>query len=106
MHGLAPLRGTDDANPFIAFRPYLAWDSFAAANGMTEAARIALVEQMDADIAAVAGTRFHVTPFNRSDAISDALGFTLDGGVWVKDETRRWPGATRRVTSPRFCSTS
>ncbi len=93
MHGLAPLRGTDDANPFIAFRPYLAWDSFAAANGMTEAARIALVEQMDADIAAVAGTRFHVTPFNRSDAISDALGFTLDGGVWVKDETTQVAGS-------------
>ena len=93
VHGLAPFRGTDDANPFIAFRPYLAWDSFAAANGMTEAARIALVEQMDADIAAVAGARFHVTPFDRSDAISDALGFTVDGGVWVKDETAQVAGS-------------
>ena len=36
---IAPLRGSDDPNPFVAFRPYLAWDSFAAANGMTEDAR-------------------------------------------------------------------
>jgi threonine synthase len=93
VHGLAPLRGTDDANPFIAFRPYLAWDGFAAANGMTEAARITLVEQLDADVVAVAGTGFHVTPFARSDALSDALGFNVDGGVWVKDETAQVAGS-------------
>jgi len=31
---VAPLRRTKHANPFIAFRRYLAWDAFAAANGM------------------------------------------------------------------------
>ena len=60
---------------------------------MTEAARIALVEQMDADIATVAGKGFRVTPFDRSEALSDALGFTVDGGVWVKDETTQVGGS-------------
>ncbi|MGZ4679308.1 MAG: hypothetical protein ACXVIH_04760, partial [Ilumatobacteraceae bacterium] len=36
VQAIAPLRGGDDPNPFVAFRRYLAWDSFAAANGMTE----------------------------------------------------------------------
>ena len=70
---------------------------------MTEAARTALVEQVDADIAAVAGTGFHVTPFERADALSDALGFGVDGGVWVKDETgagRRQPQGASPVHDP------
>jgi threonine synthase len=90
---IAPLRGTDDANPFVAFRPYLAWDSFAAAHGMTDEARIAMIRQVDADISAVAGTGFHVTPFERAGQLSDALGFNSDGGVWVKDETRQVAGS-------------
>ena len=93
VQGIAPLRGTEDPNPFVAFRPFLAWDSFAAAHGMTEAARTAMVTEIDADIATVAGTGFHVTPFERADALSDALGFGTDGGVWVKDETGQVAGS-------------
>ncbi len=90
---VAPLRGTDDADPFVTFRPYLAWDSFAAAHGMTDEARIALIRQADADISAVAGTGFHVTPFARAGQLSDTLGFNSDGGVWVKDETGQVAGS-------------
>ena len=93
MQSIAPLRGTDDPNPFVAFRPYLAWDSFAAVNGMTEAARTAMVRQVDADIAGVGGIGFQVTPFERADALSDALHFDADGGVWVKDETGQVAGS-------------
>ena len=80
-----PLRATDDANPFVAFQRYLAWDSFAAANGMTEAARTAMIRQLDSEIADVTGTGlgFRSTPFDRADSLSDALGFTEDGGVWA-----------------------
>jgi threonine synthase len=90
---IAPLRGGRDVNPFAAFRPYLAWDGFAAAHGMTDDARSAIIQQVDADVAAVAGTGFHVTPFARAGALSDALGFTADGGVWVKDETGQVAGS-------------
>jgi threonine synthase len=93
VQGIAPLRSIDDPNPFVAFRSYLAWDGFAAAHGMTEVARTAMVRQVDADIATVAGVGFHVTPFERADALSDALGFTMDGGVWVKDETGQVAGS-------------
>jgi len=85
---VAPLRAVDDPNPFVAFGPLLAWRAFARAHGMAEAACDALVREVDAEVAAVAGTGFVVTPFRRRRALSEALGFTTDGGVWVKDETR------------------
>ena len=93
VQAIAPLRGDDDSNPFVAFRSYLAWDGFAAANGMTEEARTAVVRQVDADVATVAGTSFHVTPFERADALSEELGFGIDGGVWIKDETEQVAGS-------------
>src|SRR4051812_19376229 len=93
VQAIAPLRGGTDANPFLAYRRHLAWDSFAAALGMTEAARTALVAQTDSQIAASSGSGLHVTPFERADALSDALGFTGDGGVWAKDETAQVAGS-------------
>jgi threonine synthase len=89
-----PVRAVaDDANPFIAYRPHLAWDSFAAAHGVTAEDRAALVRSVDADVAAVAGVGFRITPFDRSEALSAALGFTADGGVWIKDETNQVGGS-------------
>lgn len=83
----AALTYIDDDNPFVSFRPHLAWDAFAAALGLTEAAREALLVDLDERIAAVAGTGFRITPFARHGALSSALGFAADGGVWVKNET-------------------
>jgi threonine synthase len=65
----------DDANPFVAYGPRLAWWAFARANGMTEAACVALTR----DVA----DGFRATPFGRSDALFEELG----AEVWVKDET-------------------
>ncbi len=93
VQAMAPLRSTGDDNPFLGFRRYLAWDSYASSLGLTEAARDAIVRDLDAQVATVAGTGFHTTPFERADALSDALGFTADGGVWVKDETRNVAGS-------------
>ena len=93
VQATAPLRSTGDDNPFLGFRRYLAWDSYASSLGLTEAARDAIVRDLDAQVATVAGTGFHTTPFERADALSDALGFTADGGVWVKDETRNVAGS-------------
>lgn len=88
-----PLQARDDANPFVAFRPYLAWDSYASALGITVDARDAMVRDLDDRVAAVAGTGFVVTPFQRADALSDALGFAAVGGIWVKDETGNVAGS-------------
>jgi threonine dehydratase len=93
VQAIAPLRGDEDPNPFVAFRRFLAWDSFAAAHGLTDAARTAMVRRIDEAVAAVAGTGFRVTPFERADELSDALGFSTDGGVWIKDETAQVAGS-------------
>ncbi|MGD9999554.1 MAG: PLP-dependent lyase/thiolase [Ilumatobacteraceae bacterium] len=87
------LVSTGERNPFLAFRPYLAWDAFAGAAGMTDAARAALVADVDARVAAVAGTGFVTTPFERADELSTELGFSARGGVWVKDETNQVAGS-------------
>jgi threonine synthase len=89
----APLEASDRTNPFLAHRGHLAWDSFAAALGLTTSARDAMVFDLDTRVAAVAGTGFRTTPFARADALSDALGFTAEGGVWVKDETGNVAGS-------------
>ena len=51
------------------------------------------MRQVDARTTAIAGVGFHVTPFARADALTDALGFAADGGVWVKDETGQVAGS-------------
>jgi threonine synthase len=85
----------DDPNPFVAFDAGLAWAAFADAHGMDLAARTALVRQLDAQVAAVAGTGFRVTPFSRSAALSDALAFDRAGGVWLKDDTGNVAGSQK-----------
>jgi len=93
VQSISPLRSSGEANPFLAFRRYLAVDAFMGAHGLTDLARAALVAESDSLVAAVAGTGFVTTPFERADALSDALGFSADGGVWVKDETHNVAGS-------------
>jgi threonine synthase len=94
LRRIAPLRPlTGEPNPFVAYDSELAWAAFAEANGMTAHARTALVGELDAAVAGVAGIGFRETPFARSDELSDALGFARDGGIWVKDETGNVAGS-------------
>ncbi|MHB1089582.1 MAG: PLP-dependent lyase/thiolase [Ilumatobacteraceae bacterium] len=93
QESISPLRGTGDPNPYLAFRSSLAWDAFAAAHGLSETERDALIRDIDNRIATVAGTGFRTTPYGRNDALSDALGFTAAGGVWIKDETHNVAGS-------------
>ena len=89
----------DHANPFLRHRSRLAVDAFGEMVGIGADERIAMIESLDARIADVAGTGFTVTPTTRQDALSDALGFTAKGGVWVKDETRNvaWSHKARHL---------
>lgn len=93
VRDLAPFRPVDDPDPFVAFGSELAWQAFALANGMTEEAARTLVRQVGERVAAVDGIGFRVTPFGRADRLSRALGFTEDGGVWIKDETGNVSGS-------------
>lgn len=82
-----PVRIPQGQHPFVAADRHLAWAACADANGMDAERRRRLVVDTDAAVSAVDGTGFHVTPFGRSDELSDELGFDADGGIWVKDET-------------------
>jgi threonine synthase len=54
---------------------------------MTDRDFVDLVERLDKEVAGVDGRGFTVTPFGRSEGLSERLGFHPPGGVWVKDET-------------------
>lgn len=90
---VVPFRPTEDKNPFLAYREYLAVDAFGLALGLSDADRIDVISTLDDAIANIAGTGFIKTPMLRNDAISDALGFTAEGGVWIKDETHNVGGS-------------
>lgn len=82
-----------EPNPFIRYRTlFHAWQ-LALEIGWTDADYVALVERLDTAIAAIDGTGFRATPFARQAALSDRLGFTHDGGVYVKDETGNVSGS-------------
>ncbi len=74
-------------NPYEIYDDRFAWAAYAQTNGIDADARRSIVEELDESIRRVAGVGFVPTPFQRSDGLSDALGFTDGGGVWVKDET-------------------
>lgn len=93
VQGATPLRAAGPKNPFLAYRPHLAWDGFVASHGLPAEERDAMVNELDALVAAVAGTGFVRTPLERADDLSTALGFGIDGGVWVKDETGNVAGS-------------
>lgn len=83
----------DDANPFLRYRELFRAYHLARGAGWPDERYVALVERFDAAIAGVDGRGFRMTPFGRSDALSDRLGFGPAGGIWVKDETGNVSGS-------------
>ena len=83
----------DDPQPFVRYRELLHAYHVGRDGGLTDAELVALVRSLDARVAEVEGHGFSVTPFGRSDRLSDALGFSAPGGVWVKDETGNVSGS-------------
>ena len=90
---LVPFRPADDNNPFLAYRKWLAVDSFGEAIGLADAERVHIIEELNAQIASIGGVGFHRTPLLRANDLSDHLGFTSDGGIWIKDETGHVAGS-------------
>ena len=82
-----------EPNPFVRFRALLHAYHVAREGGLTDDAFCALVRRLDGAVAAVEGHGFAATPFARSDDLSDRLGFSPAGGVWVKDETGNVSGS-------------
>ncbi|HEU4942808.1 MAG TPA: pyridoxal-phosphate dependent enzyme [Gaiellaceae bacterium] len=81
--------GEAEPNPFIRYRDLL----HARHLGLDDAEFRRLVERLDRLVEAVDGRGFRVTPFERSAELSDGLGLSAAGGVWVKDETGNVSGS-------------
>jgi threonine synthase len=78
-----------EPNPFLRYRHLL----HASHLGLSDEDFCELVRRLDERVAAVDGHGFAVTPFARSDELSESLGFSAGGGVWVKDETGNVSGS-------------
>ena len=90
---VVPFRPSSDPNPFLAYRRWLAVDAFGERIGLDASSRAQIIADLDDAIARVSGTGFRRTPMLRADRLSDALGFTGRGGIWVKDETLNVAGS-------------
>jgi threonine synthase len=82
-----------EQNPFLRYRALMHSHHVATVHGISDERYRGLVASLDAAVAAVDGHGFAVTPFSRSRELSESLGFSPDGGVWVKDETRSVSGS-------------
>lgn len=88
-----PARPAGAASPFVHYRGLLHSHHRATAGGMRDEDVLEVVTRLDDAVARVAGAGFRTTPFGRSEVLSDRLGFTARGGVWVKDETGNVSGS-------------
>jgi threonine synthase len=79
--------------PFVRYRGLLHSHHRATAAGMSDDEVSEIVLRLDDAVARVDGAGFRVTPFGRNDTLSDQLGFSAAGGVWVKDETGNVTGS-------------
>jgi len=80
-------------NPFVRWRTRFHAYHRARALGWTDAEYRTFVDRLNAGVSMVDGSRFRITPFARSGPLSDALGFSAKGGVWIKDETGNVSGS-------------
>ena len=86
-------RDASEPNPFLRYRRLLRSHHVALRHGLSDLDYQTIVRRLDREIAAVDGHGFGVTPFARCAELSDALGFSAAGGVWVKDETGNVSGS-------------
>ncbi len=83
--------GAPSGNPFLRYRRRLHAHTRALAAGWDDARFAALVDRVDAAVAAVDGGGFRVTPCAEQPALAAACGH--GGSLWVKDETGNVSGS-------------
>jgi threonine synthase len=88
-----PVGGESAGQPFVRYRALLHSYHRAIDGGIGDDEFTTLVHRLDDAVRVVDGRGFAVTPFQRFADLSDHLGFSTRGGVWVKDETRNVAGS-------------
>jgi threonine synthase len=84
-------RVDDEEDPFLRYRRWLSPYRLARAVGLSDAAWIDLVGELDGALSTLDGRGFRRTPFVRKPALAASLG--LKGALWIKDETRNVSGS-------------
>jgi threonine synthase len=80
-----------EPNPFVRFRALFHTYHLARAHGMADQEFVALVRELDAEVARIDGHGFRATPFAAQPALGGRIG--LSGPLWVKDETGNVAGS-------------
>jgi len=88
-----PSGRADSTEPFVTYRSLLHSYHRAISGGISDGDFLALVDSLDKAVASIDGHGFTATPFTRCDGLSRRLGFTDDGGIWIKDETGNVSGS-------------
>ena len=83
----------DDPSPFVRYRDLSYSHAMALAHGLADTDYVALVRKLDGAAASIDGRGFAVTPFGPSVRLSEELGFSGGGQLWVKDETGNVSGS-------------
>ena len=81
----------EGSNPFLRYRALLSPYRLARAAGLSDAAWVDVVGELDAALASVDGRGFRVTPLAEQRGLARAVG--LAGELWVKDETGNVSGS-------------
>ena len=86
-------RAGREPDPFVRYRTLMHSYHLAMAGGIGDGGYLDMVAALERSVADVDGRPFLATPFGRDDLLSDRLGFSAAGGVWVKDETGNVSGS-------------
>jgi threonine synthase len=91
----AALRFPDggEPDPFARYRTLMHAYHLAMDAGLDDEEYLQLTGALERSVAAVDGHGFAVTPLHRDTLLSDRLGFSPAGGVWVKNETGNVSGS-------------
>jgi threonine synthase len=87
------LQPAPDPDPFVRYRTRLHAYHVARAAGWSDGRFVDLVRQLDEAIAVVDGRGFRTTPVVRAPSLDARLGFSRQGGAWIKDETGNVSGS-------------
>ena len=82
-----------EPDPFARYRSLMHSYHLATDAGLDDDEYVQLIAALERSVAAVDSRGFRVTPMHRNTLLSDRLGFSESGGVWVKDETGNVSGS-------------
>jgi threonine synthase len=82
-----------EPDPFARYRSLMHAYHLAMDAGLDDLEYLQLIDALERSVAAVDGHGFAVTPLHRDTLLSERLGFSPAGGVWVKDETGNVSGS-------------